>query len=147
MSIYKGYRRPLSDLHVAEAVIDRTVAREAARIEPTRVPLHLRHAEPCLNLLAPTAQWIAALPETVRPTALEEQFARIANEIYATWNDPPECRKYFATLFSDHRSMRQGFPEAVLRDIEGLYAYHQETYPPAEGNAWTRAMFHEVERP
>ncbi len=146
MSIYKGFRRPLSDLHVQEQVIDRTAEREIARTEATHAPLHLRRAKPCPNLLAPTARWLAALPEGVRPTALAEQFARIANQIFTTWNDPPECQKYFETLFSDHRGPRQGFPEEVLRDIERLRAYHCETYPLAEGNAWMRVMLHVAER-
>jgi hypothetical protein len=146
MTIYNGYRKPLSDLHVAESAIDRTAERESARGVATRTPIHLRRAKPCLLLLAPTARWIAALPEVVRPEALAKKFARIANQIHATWNDPPECRKYFATLFSDNRGARQGFPVDVMRDIEGLRAYHNESYPLAEGNVWTRALSHVVER-
>jgi hypothetical protein len=75
-------------------------------------------------LLPRTKDWIASLPEAVRPHILAAQYARIANLICIVWRDPRHCREYFDELLVHRRSGRKGFPVAVLRDLNILYSYY-----------------------
>lgn len=141
MSIYHGYRRPISDLHVPGSEDHRHGEDLARATRPDLPPLHLRRAQPCLVLLGHTRAWIAALPESVRPHALAGRFARVANSICAVWSDPVAGRQYLAGLFSDQRGQRHGFPSEVMHDIEILRAYHHELHPATAGHSvWARSL-------
>ena len=121
MSIYCGWR-PLCDdvqhhrpAHNKEAV---------ATLDTAPPPTHLRQAQPVMVLLPRTANWIASLPERVRPHALAAQYGRIANLLCAAWADPPACRQYFKDLLVGARPNRRGFPVTVLRELNDLQAYY-----------------------
>jgi len=86
--------------------------------------VHLRRSQPVTVLLPRTKDWIASLPETIRPHVLATQFARIANLICAVWSDPKDCQSYFEELLAHRRAGRSGFPEAVLRELNNLYGYY-----------------------
>jgi len=75
-------------------------------------------------LLPRTKDWIASLPEAVRPHILAAQYARIANLICIVWRDPRHCSEYFDELLVHRRSGRKGFPVPVLRDLNILYSYY-----------------------
>lgn len=75
-------------------------------------------------LLPRTEDWIASLPEVVRPHTLAAQFARVANIICIVWGDPQRCREYFGELLVYRRPGRKGFPVAVLRELNTLYSYY-----------------------
>lgn len=100
---------------------------------PTRpgqpVPLHLRKSQPVTILLPRTRQWLMALPPAVRPRALAMQFARIANLLCASWEHPPDCRRYINDLLIDRRGGRRGFPKPVAREIQVLSEYYCQLYP------------------
>ena len=120
VSIYCGYRQLPSDVQVRQVSDKRTPDRDL----PQPSPHHLRRAQPALVLLPRTIVWIALLPKVVRPTALASRFARIANLICLLWGDRLTCGKYLAELLTADRGGRRGFPIAVLREIEGLQAFH-----------------------
>jgi hypothetical protein len=87
-------------------------------------PVHLRRSQPVTVLLPRTKDWIASLPETVRPDVLAAQFARIANVICVVWPDQKDCQSYFDELLAHRRAGRNGFPAAVLRELNNLCGYY-----------------------
>lgn len=122
-SIYRGWRTLPSDVQVQDSTDKR----------PTEDPpasnfVHMRRSRPVLVLLPRTKNWIASLPEPVRPHALAAKFARIANLLCAVWDDPPACTKYLAELLIDRCSGGKGFPSTVLRDLNVLQAYYVRLY-------------------
>ncbi len=92
-------------------------------------PMHLRKSQPVTVLLPRTRQWLMSLPAPVRPRALAMQFARIANLICASWENPPDCRRYLNDLLIDRRGGRRGFPKPVAREIQLLSEYYCQLYP------------------
>ena len=123
MSIYRGWKAHQD--YRPESLETGRAARPSAPAKP-------RKAEPLNNLLPRTATWIAALPQESRPHELARQFARIANELCATWDDPAECRAYLDTLLIDNRGSRQGFPPAIVGELLRLRETHAERYPTTE---------------
>jgi hypothetical protein len=121
MSIYRGWR-PLCDDVQQHDVAHKGEA--DATLDTAPPPTHLRHSQPIMVLLPRTANWIASLPERVRPHALAAQYARIANLLCAAWDDPPACRQYFNDLLAGTRPNRKGFPVTVLRELNDLQAYY-----------------------
>lgn len=87
-------------------------------------PVHLRRSQPVTVLLPRTANWLAEIPEKLRPTALAAQFPRIANQICASWADPAARGQYLKALLTVDRPNRKGFPAGVLREIQRLQAIH-----------------------
>lgn len=78
-----------------------------------------------MNYMLPKSlDWLATLPQEVRPRALERQYPRIANLIALQWNNAAACRAYFDDLLTDHRGTRKGFPADVYRDLTVLRNYH-----------------------
>ena len=70
-----------------------------------------------------TITWLAQLPRNVQPTALVDQFPRIANRIAELWEMPLRCEKYVDELLFDTRdNSRQGFPPEVAFEISYLKA-------------------------
>jgi hypothetical protein len=63
----------------------------------------------------------------VRPVALAEQYARIANLLAQQWNDDRACRAYFDDLLMGRRATRRGFPVNVRRELWLLREYYQRT--------------------
>jgi len=120
-SIYRGWGPHLGDIIRAEAAAQQ---RDAEAQEVEAPPIHLRRAQPVLDLLPRTRQWLEAVPDRVRPHALSLQFARIANRLCAAWDDPADCLSYFDDLLVDKRPMRKGFPVTVLRELHDLRAYY-----------------------
>ena len=87
-------------------------------------PVHLRRSQPVTVLLPRTANWLAEIPEKLRPTALAAQFPRIANLICASWADPAARSQYLEALLTVDRPNRKGFPAGVLRELQRLQAIH-----------------------
>lgn len=77
-----------------------------------------------------TAQWLLALPATVRPHKLAQRYPRVANRICALWGQPRQCSDYLDELLLVRRPVpRQGFPSEVAKDIAGLTAYYLKLHP------------------
>jgi len=118
-SIYRGWRNLPYDVQVQDHA-----DKGATENIPAPPPVHLRRMQPVTVLLPRTREWIASLPEAVRPHILAAQFARIANLICISWDDSSHCREYFDELLVHRRNGRKGFPVAVLRDLNILYSYY-----------------------
>jgi hypothetical protein len=78
---------------------------------------------------------MASLPEHVRPVMLAAQFARIANDIFAAWDEPASCRRHLQSLLIDRRGTRKGFAHGVLRELLALRSYYNSLHPMRE-SAW-----------
>lgn len=83
-----------------------------------------------------TRQWIAGLPEHVRPRHTAARFPRILVELCARWPTPLACRAYFTDLLIDHRGNRQGFPFAVASELASLKYYYDSVVFPVEQTLW-----------
>lgn len=132
MSIYRGWRPYPADVH------SQHVARKPAAQceEQDAAPVHLRRAQPVLVLLPRTASWLAEIPPRFRPVHLAKQFARIANNVCATWFDPPARGRYLEELLAGGRPNRRGFPPSVLRELQTLYRVHLELCRCNESATW-----------
>lgn len=63
------------------------------------------------------------------PHQLEKDFPHIPAEIAQRWNTP-EIESYFHDLMLDTRGDRDGFSEAVMREIFALFKHWQSLQPP-----------------
>ena len=93
----------------------------------------LRKARPADFMLPATVNWFEALPAEVRPYAVAEKYARIANLLAQQWNDDKACRAYFDDLLMGRRSKRRGFPVNVRRELWLLREYYQRTRMATDG--------------
>ena len=83
-----------------------------------------------------TLRWVESLPSGVKPTALLRQYARIANEFAATWDDSSALNRYINSLFGNDRGTRKGFPPDILRELLALREYHN-MLDADNPSAWT----------
>jgi hypothetical protein len=93
----------------------------------------LRKARPVEYMLPATIKWFEALPPEVRPVALVEQYARVANLLAQQWNDDKACRAYFDDLLAGRRGRRRGFPVNVRRELWQLREYYQRSRLTTDG--------------
>jgi hypothetical protein len=70
-----------------------------------------------------TLAWAARLPDDVFPSALMCRYARVANVIAATWEDPKSFREYMKSLLTDKPVNRREFPPDVLNELLALQRY------------------------
>lgn len=83
-----------------------------------------RKPEPTDRALSGSSiDWLVGLPRIVRPTALCEQYPRIANALAHAWPDRQRCDEVLASLRADQRNRRKGFPPAIKLEIERLRAF------------------------
>ncbi|MGQ0751750.1 MAG: hypothetical protein ACT4PS_14550 [Betaproteobacteria bacterium] len=61
------------------------------------------------------------LPGDEYPQALVDQYPRIANTIVELRYDRAKLEAYFQSLLNDSRGGRQGFPFAVLMNLQNLH--------------------------
>jgi hypothetical protein len=71
-------------------------------------------------LTGATIDWVLALPPSLRPRKLCEQYPRVANAVADAWRDPIERKRVLDELLTDRRGGRRGFPLEVLHEIEAL---------------------------
>ena len=72
--------------------------------------------------LAPEADdFFRTLPGSEYPQALVDQYPRIANKIVELRLQREKLDQYFQSLLNDSRGGRQGFPFAVLKDLQNLH--------------------------
>jgi hypothetical protein len=119
MSFYEGRRALPDDNDVREPAVTPSPASRGA-VAPLPDPqawLQYRKARPAERLLPVTARWLDGLPADMRPGELATQYPRIANLVALHWSDHTTCAAYFDALLFDHRGGRQGFPDAVQRDL------------------------------
>lgn len=72
--------------------------------------------------LSPEADdFFRTLPGDAYPQALVDQYPRIANTIVELRYDREKLGNYFQSLLNDSRGGRQGFPFAVLMNLQNLH--------------------------
>ena len=76
-----------------------------------------------------TLEWAAKLPDAILPSALMCRYARVANVIAATWEDPKAFRIYMRSLLTDKPVNRREFPIDVLNELIALQRYYDEMAP------------------
>ena len=129
-SIYRGWRNLPSDVQFQDTTVTGGPGwtGDGSKEEPG----HPRRADPVNRLLPRTVDWILELPPKVRPHLLSSKFARIANQLCSTWNDPEASRRYFADLMTDRRGRRQGFPLGILKELHALRRYYRYLHAERE---------------
>jgi hypothetical protein len=125
MSIYRERLLRPDDIHATRRVVDvpGAVPAPASNEEQYR---HLRRGAPVNTLLPATVTWAQRLPSDLRPVALLDRYARIANLLAATWADPRAFDAYMDSLLTDKRGNRQGFPPEVARELATLALAHSK---------------------
>jgi hypothetical protein len=123
-SIYRGWRALPSDVHDQDVTVRGPTPRKMCTTEPAKDYGSLRKGRPADRLLPRTVDWILALPPTLRPHLLAGKYARIANQLCTTWNDPAACRLYFDDLMSDRRGGRGGFPMGIGKELLALRRFY-----------------------
>jgi hypothetical protein len=83
-----------------------------------------------------TRAWLEKLPENVRPKALPEQFARIANRLSSLWKHPDELIEYIDELLVDTRGGRSGFPMTIASELATLKDYYEHNVDPERGASY-----------
>lgn len=92
-------------------------------------------AQDC-ELAESAREWLAGLPEAVRPRQLAARYPRIANRISTLWRRPVQMDKYFEDLLIDQRGDRQGFPLAVASELNALKEYYCSQVFPVKPTIW-----------
>jgi hypothetical protein len=99
---------------------------EAQQMAPDYWTIRRRSPVPTDRALTGEAMhWVVHLPVEVRPIALCERFPRVANDLAQTWSKRDYCENLLASLLSDRRGKRRGFPTEVRVEIERLAQYRQ----------------------
>jgi hypothetical protein len=131
-------RLPSSDLHARRETTSKqpesslTSPQDSSREEEYK---RRRKAQPVNVPLLRTLDWVTRLPPSVKPTALLRQYARIANVIAATWDDPNSFRSYVDCLFRNDRGNRKGLPPDVLLELQALREY-RGTFNAEDLSSW-----------
>lgn len=113
----------ITDFTTARAELDRPppgVGR-VAELEPGYWEQRRRKPQASDRALTGAAiDWVLALPPSLRPRKLCEQYPRVANALADAWRDPFERKRVLDDLLTDRRGGRRGFPLEVLGEIEAL---------------------------
>lgn len=80
-----------------------------------------------LVLSAEARNWCHSLPTAVRPLALCESFARLANRLALVWPDAELTDRFLDDLIIDRRGGRKGFPPAVMDELIRLRAFRMRS--------------------
>ena len=108
----------LPESPVAEAPRARTLETSLA---PAYVASHWRTPGPPEALHILTRNWLARMPETLRPPELVRSFPHIANNMSRLWAQPKDCAAYLNSLLTDTRNgTRKGFPKGVAAELVTL---------------------------
>jgi hypothetical protein len=113
----------LTDFDTARAAHDRLPegVDRLPELTPGYWERHRRKPQPTDRALAgATIDWLLALPPSLRPRQLCDQFPRVANAVAAAWADRAERARVLDDLLVDRRGGRRGFPVSVVREIEVL---------------------------
>jgi len=87
-------------------------------------------------LTAETIEWLAGLPENVRPGVLPVRFPRIANALARRWGSGTACRAYLDDLLIDKRGTRRGLPDEVADELATLKDYFETVMYPVPQTVW-----------
>ncbi len=116
----------LTDLGDARRILDQPPdgVIEAQQMAPDYWTPRRRPPVPTDRALTGEAMhWVVHLPAEVRPIVLCERFPRVANAIAQSWAKRGDCESLLASLLTDRRGRRHGFPAEVRVEIERLARY------------------------
>ena len=80
-------------------------------------------------------EWMATLPDTVRPKQLALRYARLANRICKLWKEPVKCDRFLDDLMMDRRGGRKGFPLPVANELASLRDHYYRLHHQGK-SAW-----------
>ena len=141
MSIYRKFdamRLPSSDLYARRELASKQPESSVTMVQDSSCEEEYkrrRRAQPVNVPLLRTLDWVERLPPSVKPTALLRQYARIANVIAATWDDPSAFGSYVDCLFRNDRGNRKGLPAEVLLELQVLREY-RATFAAEDLSSW-----------
>ncbi len=87
-------------------------------------------------LAAATTEWLATLPNGLRPHALPRRFPHMANALAQRWSNPTAVRDYLDRLLIDTRGNRQGLPLDVADELATLKDYFDTVLHPVPQTVW-----------
>ncbi len=73
-----------------------------------------------------TLAWAARLPDDILPSVLLCHYARVANVIAATWDDPAAFRAYIESLSTQKLGDLRRFTPDALDELLALQRYFEE---------------------
>jgi hypothetical protein len=76
-------------------------------------------------LTSPTHLWLRRIPPALHPKRLGRHYPRLANEIADKWADYRAIDQLLASLTTDQRGHRRGFPPVIVRELRILQVVHQ----------------------
>ncbi len=76
-------------------------------------------------LMSPTHLWLRKIPPALHPKRLGRHYPRLANQIAENWQDYPATDQLLASLTTDRRGHRRGFPPDIVRELRVLQVIHQ----------------------
>jgi hypothetical protein len=88
------------------------------------------------SLGASTIQWMAELPQHIRPNEVATRFPHVANILASSWPNPERCRGYFDEVLLDRRGDRRGFPERVAMELAALKNHYDSVVFPTHQTVW-----------
>lgn len=96
----------------------------------------MRDASRAPTLEPRTIQWMAGLPQNLRPNELATRFPHIANQLAARWESAADCRSYFDEVLLDSRGNRKGLPEHVALELATLKNHFDSVVFPTQQTVW-----------
>jgi hypothetical protein len=72
--------------------------------------------------------WFYGLPSDVRPIRLMRQYPRLVNLVALEWDNPHVAGTLLTDLVNGNRSVRDGFPAAVFRELQALRDYFYNAF-------------------
>jgi len=103
-----GYRRSALRQHIPQVTTGAT---------PTA-------PQPSAQLSGKALRLLVKLDAKVELHELSARFPRVLNRIADAWSKPQQADRCFDELLLYSRGVRQGFPQAVIREIASLRRYH-----------------------
>ena len=97
-----------------------------------------RHSDEALT--GTTRLWLRRLPGHRRPLRLCELYPRVANRVACCWSDPALRQQALDDLLQDRRGGREGFPSAVVRELQRLREFDADAGNTSPGPPWWRAI-------
>lgn len=108
----------------ARAAMDEIDATMAALVSPEYWAKVRRAPQPSDKALTGRSMdFLAWLPEEVRPNVTMQRYPRVINALVDVWNDPDLRDEAFESLLNDKRKGRRGFPIDVERELSTLCLY------------------------
>ncbi len=91
-----------------------------------------------LQLCAEAQALLESLSPRIRPHELPGRFPRIMNQIAHLWRRHAQLDRYIEELLFDRREGRQGFPFAVVLELNTLKDYYQSEVYPKKACVWRK---------